>query len=166
MGFACSSQPGGEWVTMAALNLHQSSPILCLWRDDMALCTLLVLLISYGPSLLMPSCCSEFSLCSSLPFVPLTFLQSLFVYVWLFRPHFFQWFLFLAMWMSLSIWLLGVLWLFSSHVTLDRQPVLFSGAGWVLWMCIQLNKDHQLSLPWQLGGRSQEQDVYQDGSLM
>lgn len=99
------SQGVNGWLWLPLIYI-KAPPILCLWRDDMSLCTLVILLISYGPSLLIPSCYSEFSLCSSLPFVPLIFFQLL--YVWLFYPHFFQWFLFSAMWMSLFILLLGV----------------------------------------------------------
>lgn len=55
---------------------------------------------------------------------------------------------------------------FSSHVALDRQPVLLCGGEWLLWMRILLSKNRQLSLPWELGGGLWEQDLYQDGSLM
>lgn len=105
------SQGVSGWLWLPLIYI-KAPPISCLWRGDMALCTLLILLISYSPSLLIPTWYSEFSLCSSLPFVPRTFLHLLFVYVWLFYLHFYQWFLFLAIWMSLSILHLGVLQLF------------------------------------------------------
>ena len=80
-------------------------------------------------------------------------------------PIFFQWFLLPTMWMSLSVLLLGVLWLvfISCSTGQAAGPPLWS---WVLQVCIQLDKDHQLSLPWQPGGRLQEQDLYQGGSPM
>jgi len=37
--------------------------------------------------------------------------------------------------------------LFLSPVALDRQPALLCGAEWVLWVGVQLEKDHELSLP-------------------
>lgn len=54
------SQGVNGWLWLPLIYI-KALPILCLWRDDMVLCTLLILLISYGPSLLIPSCCNEFS---------------------------------------------------------------------------------------------------------
>lgn len=154
------SQGVNGWLWLPLIYI-KAPPILCLWRDDMSLCTLVILLISYGPSLLIPSCYSEFSLCFSLPFVPLIFLQLLYVYVWLFYPHFFPVVSILG-YVDVTFYLTP--WCFF-HL-MWQWTVLLCGAEWVLWMCIQLNKDHQLSLPWQLGGRLWEQGLYQDGSLM
>lgn len=112
----------------------------------MSLCPLLILPISCCPSLSIPSYYFGFSLCCSLPYVPLIFLQLLFVCVWLFCPHFFPSGFYSQLcechFLYRSLVFYG---LFLSPVELDRQLALLCGAEWVLWACIQLDKDHQPS---------------------
>ena len=79
-------------------------------------CPLLILPIFYSPSLSIPSYYCGLSLCSSLPYVTLIFFKIFFSPVTfsvlgLSAPIFFWWFLLPTMWVSISILLLGVLWL-------------------------------------------------------
>lgn len=152
------------WLWLPLIYI-KTPPVICLWRDDMALCTLLILLISYGPSSLIPSCCSEFSVLL-FTFCPTDNFEASFSVCLAFLSPFLPVVSILGnvdITFCLTPW--SLMAFFSAHVAVDRQPVL-CGAQWVLWMCIQLNKDHQLSLPRQLGGRLQDQDLCQGGSLM
>lgn len=165
MVLACFSWPGYKWVTMATLYPHQNSHNIIFmegWCVTLSFAYLAHILWSFFvnswlllwlfPVLLFTLCptgifANYFCLC-------LSFL-SLFFFSVLFTPNY------------VNVTFYIVFWCFMAWFNLlDRQLALLRGAQWAFWVCIQLDKDHYLGLPWQPGGRSQDQGFYQGGSLM